>query len=63
MVKLINLETKEEFKFNYMRAAAQYLINNGFTRAIDVDAVLNRISMSAKSGARIYKKIKAEFIN
>ena len=62
-VKLINLATKEELIFDYMRAAAQYLIQNGFTRAVDVDAVLNRISMSAKTGARIYKHFMAEFIN
>jgi hypothetical protein len=62
-VKLINLEIREEFKFDYMRSAAQYLINNGLTRAIDVDAVMNRISMSAKTGRKIYKKFRAEFIN
>ena len=61
-VKLINFETKEEFKFDYMRAAAQYLIKNGFTRAVDVDAVMNRISMAAKTGAKIYKKFRAEFL-
>lgn len=62
-VKLINSETKEELIFDYMRAAAQYLIKNGFTRAVDVDAVMNRISMAAKTGATIYKKFKVEFIN
>ena len=63
MVKLINLEIQEELIFDYMRAAAKYLISNGFTRAIDVDAVLNRISMAAKTGTKIYKKFKVEFID
>lgn len=62
-VKIINSETKEERAFDYMRKASQYLIKNGFTRAIDVDAVMNRISMAAKTGATIYKKLKVEFID
>lgn len=62
-VKLVNLETQEELAFDYMRAAAQYLIENNFTRAIDIDAVLNRISMAAKTGAKIYKKFGVYFLN
>ena len=62
-VRLTNTETKEELPFDYMRSAAQYLIDNGFTRAVDVDAVLNRISKSAKTGVKIYRKFRAEFIN
>ena len=62
-VKIINSETKEGLLFDYMRKAAQYLIDNGFTRAVDVDSVMNRVSMAAKTGMTIYKKFKAEFIN
>ena len=62
-VKLINFETGEELVFDYMRAASRYLIKNGFTRAIDVDAVMNRISMAAKTGVIIYKKIKVKFVD
>jgi hypothetical protein len=62
-VKLINSDTNDEFLFGYLREASKYLINNGFTRATDVDAVLNRISMAAKTGATIYKRFKVEFIN
>ena len=62
-VKIINSETEEELIFDYMRQASQYLIKNGFTRAVDIDTVMNRISISAKTGITIYKKFKAEFIN
>lgn len=62
-VKLINLETNIELIFSYMREAAWYLIKNNFTRATDVDAVMNRISMAGKTDVTIYKKFKVEFID
>lgn len=62
-VKLINSDTGVEWTFDYMREAAKYLIDLGFTRATDVDAVMNRISMAAKTGATIYKKIDVKFID
>lgn len=62
-VKLINTELDYVMNFDYIREASRYLINNGFTRTVDVDSVLNRISMAANTGSIIYKKFKAEFIN
>lgn len=62
-VKLINTETNVECVFGYMREAAKRLIDLGFTRAIDVDVVMNRISIAAKTGVTIYKKVKVDFID
>ena len=62
-VKLVNLESEEEINFDYTRQASQYLIDNGFTRAKDINSVSNRITLSIKSNSVFYKKFKAEFID
>jgi hypothetical protein len=62
-INLINIETNEVIRFGYLREASRYLIDNGFTRTIDVDSVLNNISVAAKTGKIIYKKFKAKFID
>ena len=62
-VKLINVENNEEIDFDYTRQAAQYLIDNGFTRAKQVDSVSNRITLSIESNTIFYKKFMAIFIN
>ena len=62
-IRLINTESQDSISFDYIREASRYLIDNGFTRTKDVDSVLTKVSVAAKNGTIIYRKIKAEFIN
>lgn len=62
-VKLINIESGEEINFEYTRQASQYLMDNGFVRAKQIDSVSNRITLSIEKDAIFYHKFKAEFID
>lgn len=62
-IKLIDIVENKENEFGYMRAAASYLIVNGFTRAKAVDSVLNALSSCAKTGKKYKKRFYVEFID
>lgn len=62
-VKLMNVESGEEFYFDYIRKASQYLMDNGFVRANKIDSVSNRIVLSIEKDTVFYRKFKAEFID
>ena len=55
---LFDVIESKELIFDYIKAASEYLIKNGFTKANKVDSVLNRLSACAKSG----KSIKIDFM-
>lgn len=46
---------------DYMRAASEYLIANKFTKANNVDSVLNRLSVCAKTGKKYKNRFCVEF--
>lgn len=62
-VILINIETQDKIYFDYTRQASQYLIDNGYTKANDINSVSNRIALSIKSNTVFYKKFRAEFVD
>lgn len=62
-VKLLDVVTKQEFIFGYIRSAASYLIDNGFTRAKKVDSVLNRLSFCAKTGKKYKNRFCVELVD
>lgn len=62
-IRIIDTTNNEVFEFGYMRAAASYLIENGFTKANDVDSVMNRLSKCAKNGKKYKNRFCVEFID
>lgn len=62
-IKLIDIIDNKEFIFDYIRAASEYIIKNGFSKAKDIDSVSARLSEYAKNG-KIYKhRFRVEFMN
>ena len=62
-IKLFDVIENKELMFDYIRAASEYLIVNGFTRAGKVDSVLNRLSMCAKTGKKYKNRFCVEFVD
>lgn len=54
-IKLIDIIENKELIFDYIRAATEYLMKNGFTKAKDINSVSSCLSQYAKIG-RIYKR-------
>lgn len=57
-VKIFDIIENNELEFGYIRAAASYLIINGFTDAKKVDSVMNRLLFVQKAT----KSIKIDFV-
>ena len=62
-VTLFDTITETKLNFSYIRAASEYLIQNGFTKAKKVDSVLNRLSFCAKTGNKYKNRFSVEFNN
>ena len=62
-IKIFDITENKELEFGYMRAAATYLIVNGFTKANTVDSVMNRLSVCAKTGKKYKKRFCVEFVD
>lgn len=62
-VRLININNGEEIDFDYTRQASRYLMDNGYTKAKDINTVSNRITLSIKANTVFYKTFKAQFID
>ena len=62
-IRLLDTETNVKIDFGYIRAASEYLIKNGFTKATKVDSVLNRLSVCAKTGNKYKNRFCVEFID
>ena len=58
---LFDVVENKELIFDYMRAASEYLIANKFTKANNVDSVLNRLSVCAKTGKKYKNRFCVEF--
>lgn len=62
-IRLFDVIESKELIFDYIRAASEYLIKNGFTKANKVDSVLNRLSVCAKSGKKYKNRFYVEFVD
>lgn len=62
-VKIFDIIENNELEFGYIRAAASYLIINGFTDAKKVDSVMNRLSVCAKSNKKYKNRFCVEFVD
>ena len=62
-IKLFDIIDNKEIGFGYMRAAASYLIANGFTKAKSVDSVMTRLSVCAKNGKKYKNRFCVEFVD
>lgn len=62
-IKLIDTIDDKEMIFGYIRAAAHYLVENGFTRAKHVDSVSVRLSEYATNGKIYMRRFYVEFID
>lgn len=62
-VKLIDMRLNKEILFDYIRQAAQYLMDNSFVRAKNIDSVSNRIVRCANNNVIFYKRFMAQLIN
>lgn len=62
-IKVIDSKDNNEFSFGYIREAAKYLIDNGFTKASKVDSVLNALSRCAKNHTKYKNRFCVEFID
>lgn len=61
-VKIFDIIENNELEFGYIRAAASYLIINGFTDAKKVDSVMNRLSVCAKRNKKYKNRFCVEFV-
>lgn len=61
-LKFLILLKNNELEFGYIRAAASYLIINGFTDAKKVDSVMNRLSVCAKRNKKYKNRFCVEFV-
>lgn len=62
-IKIIDIIENIEMEFEYMRAASRYLIENGFTKATSIDAVITRLSICAKNNKKYKNRFLVEFID
>ena len=62
-IKLIDTVDNREMAFDYIRAAAKYLVENGFTRAKHVDSVSVRLSEYAVNGKIYMRRFYVEFVD
>lgn len=62
-VKIFDIIENNELEFGCIRAAASYLIINGFTDAKKVDSVMNRLSVCAKSNKKYKNRFCVEFVD
>ena len=62
-IKIVDSKTGDEFSFGYIREAAKYLIDSGFTRASKIDSVLNTLSKCAKNHTKYKNRFYVEFID
>lgn len=62
-VKLVDIDTDQEFLFDYTRQASLYLMNNGFARAKKISSVADRIALCVRNNSVIYNKFRAQFVD
>ena len=62
-IKIFDMFENIEIEFDYIRAAASYLISNNLTKATTVDSVLNRLSICAKNGKKYKNRFCVEFVD
>lgn len=62
-IKIFDTIENNELEFLYIRAAANYLIANSFTKATSVDSVMTRLSICAKSNKKYKNRFCVEFVN
>lgn len=62
-IKFFDIIENKELEFLYIRAAASYLIANGFTKATSVDSVMTRLSICAKSNKKYKNRFCVEFVD
>lgn len=62
-IKIVDEDTNSELIFGYIRAAAKYLIDSGFTNALKVDSVLNALTRCANNRTKYKNRFCVEFID
>lgn len=62
-IRLFDIVEDKEIVFDYIKAAAEYLIQNGFTKAKNVDSLLSRLSTCAKKHTKYKRRFCVEFID
>ena len=62
-IKLFDVVKNQEIIFGYIKAAAVYLIESGYTKAKDPDALLGRLSACAKKHTKYKGRFCVEFVD
>lgn len=62
-IKIFDIIENNELEFGHIRAAASYLIVNGFTKAANVDSVMTRLSICANNNKKYKNRFSVEFID
>ena len=62
-IKLIDIIDNKDLIFDYIRAASQYLVENGFTKAKNIDSVSVRLSQYAINGNIYKRRFYVEFVD
>ena len=60
-ISLLDTYTQNTIVFDYMKAAAEYLIDKGYTKARRTDAVANRLSFCAKNKIKYKNRFCVDF--
>lgn len=60
-IQLYDITTDIVLNFDYIRIASKYLIDNGYVRAKDINAVSDKLSKCANNDGIYYKRFKVKF--